>query len=189
MPPSLTAVGTVDLQIAELMSPDIESSGQLRLNVEFNGYGSKPEHARSDRDRECELCGGDRRSVCRTETACSSSDRIQIGGWPAMSVAALSDRAGRYNLPAFGQFNVRTNATGIRMLYPDNVREKVDANLTMSGSTEAGLSGQVRLTELSFTPDFDLADLIGESPVLRRRHRQVWLRTSVSMLGCSPPMI
>ena len=49
------------------------------------------------------------------------------------------------------------------MLYPDNVREKVDANLTMSGSTEAAvLSGQVRLTEFSFTPDFDLADLIGE---------------------------
>ena len=49
------------------------------------------------------------------------------------------------------------------MLFPDGVREKVDANLTMSGSTEAGLiSGQVHLTELSFTPNFDLADLIGE---------------------------
>ena len=49
------------------------------------------------------------------------------------------------------------------MLYPAGVREKVDANLTMSGSTEAGLSAARYASQnCPSLPDFDLADLVGE---------------------------
>src|SRR5205823_2583503 len=38
-PASLLAVGTVDLKLAEMIDPEIASSGQLRLNV--NSYGAR----------------------------------------------------------------------------------------------------------------------------------------------------
>jgi translocation and assembly module TamB len=49
---------------------------------------------------------------------------------------------------------------GVRMLYPDGVREGVSANLTLTGSnTHAVLRGQVNVDQLSFAPDFDLTSL------------------------------
>ena len=164
-PASLTAVGTVDLQIAELMSPDIESSGQLRLNVNSTGTAANPNMQGQIEIVNANFAGGDLPIGLQNGSGLLrlTSDRIQIERLTGnIGSGTLSVQGGITYRPSV-QFNVRTNATGIRMLYPDGVREKVDANLTMSGSTEAGLiSGQVRLTELSFTPDFDLADLVGE---------------------------
>jgi translocation and assembly module TamB len=164
-PASLTAVGTVDLQIAELLDPDIESSGQLRLNVNSTGTAANPNMQGQIELVNANVAGGNLPLGLANGNGLLrlTSDRITI--------ERLTGNVGGGTLTASGgityrpsvQFNVRTNATGIRMLYPDGVREKVDANLIMSGSTEAALlSGQVRLTELSFAPDFDMAELAGE---------------------------
>src|SRR5206468_3152600 len=92
-----------------------------------------------------------------------TSDRIEIERFAGNVGGGTLTASGGITYRPSVQFNVRTNATSIRMLYPDGVRERVDVNLTMSGSTEAAvLSGQVRLNELSFTPDFDAAELAGE---------------------------
>jgi translocation and assembly module TamB len=57
-------------------------------------------------------------------------------------------------------FNVAVAGNGIRTLIPQGVREGLDTNLTLVGSTESAvLRGQVRLTELSFSPSFDLNDM------------------------------
>ena len=60
------------------------------------------------------------------------------------------------------QFNVALNGTGIRTLFPDGVREGTSTNLTFVGSPNyALLRGQVQLTEVSFSPTFDLGDILG----------------------------
>jgi translocation and assembly module TamB len=49
------------------------------------------------------------------------------------------------------------------MLYPDGVRQAIDTNLTLSGTSEAALlRGQVRVDQLQFTPEFDLTDLTNQ---------------------------
>ncbi len=52
----------------------------------------------------------------------------------------------------------------MRMLYPQGVRESVDTTLTLTGSLQSALlRGQVRLTDLSFSPTFDLVDVMSRA--------------------------
>jgi translocation and assembly module TamB len=164
-PASLTATGTIDLQIAELLDPDITSSGQLRLNVTSSRA----------------LTGSDIRGQIEIVNAAFAGGDVPVGLQNGNGVLRLTSsglqierfngNVGGGNLTAGGEvtwspamrFNIRTNATDVRLVYPDNVRERIDANLTLTGSAEAArLAGQVRLSELSFSPDFDLADVAGE---------------------------
>ena len=164
-PASLTAVGTVDLQIAQLVNSDIESSGQLRLNVTSTGTAANPNMQGQIDVVNANFAGGDLPLGLQNGNGRLrlTSDRIEIERFAGNVGGGTLTASGGVTYRPSVQFNVRTNATSIRMLYPDGVRERVDVNLTMSGSTEAAvLSGQVRLNELSFTPDFDAAELVGE---------------------------
>jgi translocation and assembly module TamB len=58
---------------------------------------------------------------------------------------------------------VGVSANGVRVLYPQGMREGVDADLRLTGSvTNALLGGSVNLSDLSFTPAFDLSSFIGQ---------------------------
>lgn len=49
------------------------------------------------------------------------------------------------------------------MLYPQGMRENINANIRLTGSTTAAvLGGNVNLADLSFTPGFDLDNVINE---------------------------
>jgi translocation and assembly module TamB len=61
------------------------------------------------------------------------------------------------------QFDMGVAAKGVRVLYPQGMRENVDANLRFTGTTEnAVLGGSVNLSNLSFTPAFDLPTFIDQ---------------------------
>ena len=61
------------------------------------------------------------------------------------------------------QFDLGLAAKGVRVLYPQGVRETVNANLRLAGTTDnAVLGGQVNLADLSFTPAFDLNSFIDQ---------------------------
>jgi translocation and assembly module TamB len=61
------------------------------------------------------------------------------------------------------QFDLGVAAKGIRVLYPEGMRETADANLRLSGSTlQANLGGTVSISDLSFTPAFDLNSFVGQ---------------------------
>jgi translocation and assembly module TamB len=162
---SLSAAGTVDLQLAELLNPDITSSGQLRLNVTTAGTRESPSVRGQVEIINAALAAGELPVGLE-----NGNGLLRLTG-DRINIERLTGNVGSGTLSVLGgvtyrptiQFNLRADARGVRLLYPDNVRERVDANLSMSGSTEAALvSGSVQLTELSFTPDFDLAALIGE---------------------------
>jgi translocation and assembly module TamB len=164
-PVSLTAVGTIDLQIAQLADPDITSSGQLKLNVNSTGTRANPNMQGQIEIVNAAFARGDLPIGLANGNGLFrlTSERIDIERFSGnVGSGTLTAQGGVIYRPSI-QFNVRANAKGVRLLYPDNVRERVDANLVMTGSTEAAVvSGQVHLTELSFTPDFDLADIVGE---------------------------
>jgi translocation and assembly module TamB len=61
------------------------------------------------------------------------------------------------------QFDFGVAANGVRVLYPQGMRETVNANLRLAGTTDnALLGGQVNLADLSFTPAFDLNSFINQ---------------------------
>ncbi|PYX99624.1 MAG: hypothetical protein DMG63_08305 [Acidobacteria bacterium] len=60
-------------------------------------------------------------------------------------------------------FNLALAGRGIRLLYPDGVRTGLGTNLALTGNLNSALlTGQVRINQLSFAPDFDLMDFIGQ---------------------------
>jgi translocation and assembly module TamB len=67
------------------------------------------------------------------------------------------------------QFNLGLSAKGVRMLYPQGMRETADADLRLAGTREnALLGGTVNLTDLSFTPAFDLTNFINQLTLVSR---------------------
>jgi translocation and assembly module TamB len=60
-------------------------------------------------------------------------------------------------------FDLGMSAKGIRMLYPQGMRESIDANIHLAGTMDdATLGGTVNLADLSFTPAFDLTSFISQ---------------------------
>lgn len=162
--PSLLLDGTVNLKIAQLLNPDIKSSGEVRLNV--NGFGD----GNSGMAGKIEL----------------TKANLTNGEWPIglhngnavltltkdrLNITSLSGEVGGGKLTGQGSityrphtvFDVGVAAKGIRMLYPEGVREELDADLRLTGTADnALLGGRVNLNDLSFTPSFDLAGFISQ---------------------------
>ncbi len=164
-PISLLALGTVDLKLMQLFDPDYETSGQLRLNI--NSYGQ-----RTDPNVEGQI---------QVVNAGFASGDLPIGLQNGNGVLTLTKN--RLNISSFsgtvggGQvtasggivyrpsvnFELALAGKGIRVLYPQGVRTGIGMNLSLSGTTDAALlGGQVRIYQLSFAPDFDLTNFIGQ---------------------------
>jgi translocation and assembly module TamB len=164
-PMSLLLLGTVDLQLAQLFNPDIRSSGKLKFNLNSKGgadeFGAGGEidiqdanFASDDLPAALEHANGaltltkDRINISRFEGT--------VGGGTITAQGGIAYRPGV-------QFDLGVAAKGIRILYPQGMRESIDANLRMAGTTDdAVLGGSVNLSDLSFTQAFDLNSFIGQ---------------------------
>jgi translocation and assembly module TamB len=61
------------------------------------------------------------------------------------------------------QFDLGMAAKDIRILYPQGMRESIDANIRLTGSPDnAMLGGSVNLSDLSFSPGFDLSSFVSQ---------------------------
>ena len=164
-PMSLKAQGTVNLQLAQLFDPDLRSSGQLKLNIDSHGavgsgeLGGEIDVVDANLSSTTSPIGLQHGNGVLKLTA----DRLEItkfdgtiGGGPITAQGAIVYR------PKI-QFDMGATAKGVRMLYPQGMRESVDANLRLTGSaTHAVLGGSVNLTDLSFTPAFDLSTFVDQ---------------------------
>ena len=168
-PMSLLLQGAVNLQLAQLFAPDLRASGQIKFNINSNGRGPNlggeidivDANVASD-DTPVGLQHGNGVLTLTSDRINVKSFEGTVGGG---SVTASGGVAYRPSI----QFDLGMAAKNIRMLYPQGMRESVDANLRFTGTTEnANLGGTVNLTELSFTPAFDLTRFV--EPVLRCRH-------------------
>ena len=164
-PISAVLLGSVNLQLAQLFEPGIRTSGQIKFDI--NSYGSP---ANSN-------IGGQINIV----NASFSSDDLPVGlqhgngvitlTRDRLNIAKFEGNVGGGTITAQGgvayqpavQFDLDVAAKGVRVLYPQGVREGVDANLRLTGSTDdALLAGSINLSDMSFTPAFDLTNFIGQ---------------------------
>ena len=162
-PMSLKAQGTVNLQLAQLFNPGLRSSGELRLNIDATGVGP----------------GGALAGEIDVVNANLSSAGVPVGLQNAngvlklktdrLEIASFHGSVGGGELIAQGaivyrpqiQFDLGVTAKGVRMLYPQGVRETVNGNLRLAGTMEnAVLGGSINLADLSFTSAFDSDSLI-----------------------------
>ena len=162
-PMSLLLQGTVNLQMAQLFAPDARSSGELRFNINSNGAGPN--------------LGGEIDIVDANYTSPDLPVGLQHGNGVLtltnnrVNVSKFEGTVGGGTLIAQGgvtyrpsiQFDLGLAAKDIRILYPQGMRESVDANIRFSGTPDnANLGGRVDIAELSFTPAFDLSDFVSQ---------------------------
>jgi translocation and assembly module TamB len=164
-PMSLLLEGTVNLQLAQLFDPDVRTSGQLRFNIDSHGPANG-----SDLGGQIEIVDANFASPDLpvglqhgNGVLKMTKDRINISSFQAtVGGGTLTAQGGMAYRPAI-QFDMGLAAKNIRILYPQGMRENVDANLRLAGSTDdALLGGSVNLSDLSFTQAFDLNNFVGQ---------------------------
>ena len=164
-PMILKVLGTVNLQLAQLFNPDIRTSGELRFNIDSHGaisdknIGGQIEIVDANYSSDVLPVGLQHGNGTLTLTR----DRINIANFQGTVGGGAVTAQGGIAFSPHIQFDVGVAVKGIRVLYPEGMRETADANLRLSGSTlQASLGGTVTISDLSFTPAFDLNSFIGQ---------------------------
>ena len=164
-PMSVLLLGNVDLHLAQLFNPDLRTSGQIKLNINsYNAargtdFGGTIEIvdaglATADLPVGLQHCNG---------TMALTKDRISITQFKGdMGGGTLTAQGGIALRPSI-QFDLGAAVHDVRMLYPQGMRESINANLRLTGTTtNALLGGNINLADLSFTNGFDLNNFINQ---------------------------
>lgn len=164
-PASMLMQGKVDLRLAQLVSPDITSGGELQFDIDSNGRRSDPN------------VQGQIRIVNASFATAGAPLGLQGGNGvltltrDRLSVTQFQGKVGGGSVTASGgvvyrpqlQFDLAMAAQGVRVLYDQSVRTTLNSNLALTGSYDnALLNGQVAIDQLSFTSDFDVSDLMSQ---------------------------
>jgi translocation and assembly module TamB len=157
---SFLVKGNVDLGIAQLFMPDLQSGGQLQFDVDSKRYGPGANLNGQIRVVNANLHTADSPvglegangviNVTQTRLEIASFQG-QVGGGTINANGAVAYR------PSI-QFQLGLQANNVRLRYPEGVRAILASNLALIGNPQASqLNGQVRIERVSFTPDFDLS--------------------------------
>jgi translocation and assembly module TamB len=164
-PMSLLLLGTVNLQLAQLFDPDLRSSGELKFNINSYGAANGPNLGGQIDIVDANFASGDLPIGLQhgNGVLTLTKDRITISKFQGtVGNGTLTAQGGVAYKPSV-QFDLGLGAKGVRLLYPQGVRESVDANIRLAGSiADAVLGGSVNISELSFTPAFDLTNFISQ---------------------------
>ena len=157
--------GSLDLSMLKGFQQDLDSSGGVDVQLAAHGTLSSPQV----------------QGNVRVVNAAATSGNIPIGfenvngsftvSGNRMDIGRFTGNAGGGNVSATGfliyggktDFSFNVEANNVRVRYPDGVRSIVGGSLQLSGSpTNSRLGGNVLIDRLSFTPDFDMANFIGQ---------------------------
>jgi translocation and assembly module TamB len=164
-PATLQAKGTVDLKLATIFNPDLRAYGQLKVNVDSHGTT-----ADSLLNGEIDVADATVATTTSPVSLQHANGELQLTG-SRLTIAKFQGVLGGGSLIAQGgvtfrpslQLNLGAAVKGAQLLYPDGVRETVDAALRLTGTaTNATLGGAVTLSNLSFTPAFDLNSVVNQ---------------------------
>lgn len=162
---SMLVRGSIDLRLAQLVSPDITSGGELRFDIDSYGRRSDPNvqgkiqvvnASFATVDAPLGLSGGNGILTVTRDRLDIAHFQGKVGG------GVLTASGGVVYRPQL-QFDLALAAKGVRVLYDQSIRTTLDSNLALTGSYENALmTGQVVVDQLSFTSDFDISDLMSQ---------------------------
>lgn len=158
--PTLAANGSVDMRILKIVSPDVQSSGTLALDVHASGSAGSPTIQGQLQIRDVAMTTADAPLGVEdlNGTVDITNDHIQLTKVTGHVGGGDVSLGGSIAYKPSLQFNLALQGKSIRLRYPDGLRSLLDANLAFSGTKRAStLNGRVLIDSLSFTPDFDLA--------------------------------
>lgn len=162
--PQLLLVGTVNLAIAQLFSPDITSSGQLQFNINSAGPTSNPNVEGQIRIVNANFATGDVPIGLQggNGVLTLTRDRLDITQFTATVGGGTVNASGGIVYRPSLHFELALAGNDMRMLIPGGIRSAFNANLALTGTpTASSLRGNVSIAQLQFTPEFDLMNFMG----------------------------
>ena len=164
-PASLLLQGTLDLQLAEMLNPDMTSTGQVRFDINSFGARSDPNvHGQirivnagfTEAGLPLGLRNGNGVLTLTRDRLDITQFQGTVGGGTVTARGGVVYRPNLY-------FDLAMKADQVRALYEQSVRTTLSSNLALTGQYDSAmLQGQVNVEELSFTSNFDLMDFAGE---------------------------
>jgi len=164
-PMALMLVGTVNMRLVQQFDPDIRSSGQLKFNINSHGPANTANFAGQINVVDVNFASNNLPAGLQhcNGVLMLTRDRLNISSFKGTIGGGTVTAQGGITYRPSVQFDLGLSAQGARILYPQGMRENVDANLRLSGTTNtAVLAGAVHLSDLSFTPAFDLSSFVGQ---------------------------
>jgi translocation and assembly module TamB len=159
---SLKVLGTVNLQLGQLFDPDIRTSGEVKFNLNATGnsdYGGEIKIVNASfasADAPVGLQRGNGTLTLTKNRLSVTEFQGRVGGGKVIATGGI-------NLQPKLNFDLGLSAQEMRLLYPQGVRESVDADVRLTGTMEnAQLGGTVNLSDISFTQAFDLNQMISQ---------------------------
>ncbi len=157
---TLSAQGSVDVNILRIFSPDLQSSGTVVLDVHASGTPQAPLVQGQVHLQNIALITPDAPlGVDKLNgTLDVSNDRIQVSNMSGQVGGGQLSVGGSVVYRPNLQFNLAVQGKSVRLRYPEGLRTVLDSDLALTGNLQASsLNGRVLIDTLSFTPDFDLA--------------------------------
>jgi translocation and assembly module TamB len=157
---SFLVKGNVDLGIAQLFMPDVQSSGQLQFDLDSKRYG-----AGSNLNGQIKIVNANLHTTDSPVGLDNANGVINVTQ-TRLEVSSFQGQTGGGTINATGavvyrpsiQFQLGLQANNIRLRYPEGVRAILASDLALTGNPQASqLNGQVKIEHVSFTPDFDLS--------------------------------
>jgi translocation and assembly module TamB len=158
--PSLTAQGEINMRIARIFVPDLQSSGTVAIDLRAAGSPKSPSLQGQIRLQNVSITtpeaplGVDKlNGVLNVD-----SNKLQIASMTANAGSGDVSLGGGVTYRPALQFALALQGKSVRLRYPEGLRSVLDTNLALSGNMQAAtLNGRVLIDSLSFTPEFDLS--------------------------------
>ena len=162
---SLTAKGSIDLRLAQMLNPDLHTGGTVALDVNAGGSLKSPGMHGQIKVQNATFA---------TEAAPIGIENLNATMQVSDTGVQITDAAGQLGggEVKFGgsviyrpQLEANLSLTGrsVRLRYPDGMRSVFDSDLTLIGNSQSStLQGRVLIDSLSFTSDFDLSNFMGQ---------------------------
>jgi len=164
-PMELMLVGSVNMRLIQQFDPDIRSSGQLKFNINSHGPANPANFAGQINVVDVNFASNDLPAGLQhcNGVLMLTRDRLNISSFKGTIGGGTVTAQGGITYRPSVQFDLGLSTQGARILYPQGMRENVDANLHLSGTTDtAVLGGAVHLSDLSFTQAFDLSSFVAQ---------------------------
>jgi translocation and assembly module TamB len=162
---NLTAKGSLDLRIVQMLWPDIHSAGLVTLELHSSGTAHAP--AVKGQIHVQDVAFSTAAAPLGVEQLKGDIDlngeKLQIRNLTAQVGGGQVAAGGSVTLAPEPQFNLAFEGQSVRLRYPEGVRTVLNSNLALVGNREASaVTGRVLIDSLSFTPDFDLSQFMNQ---------------------------
>lgn len=162
---SLAINGALNLAALQSFGPSVQSSGRIEINMAAKGRLRSLASGMQGQIRVVKASFFTESSPVGLENWNAvfqlTGERIDIRQFQAQIGGGTLSAQGSIGFGKATSFNLSFQGNRMRILYPQGIRSVLTANLQFNGTAAASqLSGQVRLDELSFTQQFDVATLM-----------------------------